>query len=130
MKLRHMHREAWFWIVSVFGLAAFLLVFICYPFAPLTGLAVVAAIIRGALLLLTGSAVFLLPDRLTYWQRAGLMGATVGMFMTTQSLLSPHTPWEAWASIIAGGGWLGFVASSFGPEIWQRISHIGARDVA
>jgi len=125
--MKRLHREAWFWVAGLCALSLFLVVFVCYPFAPMTARAVRAAIIRDRLLLLTGSAVFLLPDRLTYFQRAGLMGATVGMFMTTQSLLNPHTPWEAWASIISGGGWLGFVASSFGPDLWNRIARMGEK---
>lgn len=116
-----LHREAWFWIVGVASLALFLSAFVIWPFAPMTALAVVAAIIRGGLLLFTGCAAVFLADRLTYFQRAGLMGATVGMFMTTQSLLNPATPWEAWASIVSGGGWLGYIAATFGPELWHKI---------
>ena len=123
--LRSVHREAWFWLASLTVVGLFLAAFVVWPFAPMTTLAIAAAIIRGALLLLTGSAVFLV--RLPYWQRAGLMGATVGMFMTTQSLLNPHTPWEAWASIIAGAGWLIFMISSVGPDIWRKIAEIGAK---
>lgn len=123
MTFREIHREAWFWMAGVSGLALLVTAFVVWPFAPMSTLAVLAAVIRGALILFTGSAVFLMP--LPYFQRAGLMLATVGMFMTTQSLLNPHTPWEAWASIISGAGWLAFVASSFGPDLWKRIAAIG-----
>lgn len=123
--LRKVHREAWFWLASLTVVGLFLAAFVVWPFAPMTTLAIAAAIIRGALLILTGSAVFFV--RLPYWQRAGLMGATVGMFMTTQSLLNPHTPWEAWASIISGAGWLVFMAASFGPDMWRKIAEIGEK---
>lgn len=113
------HREAWFWIAGTAIVGLFVMTFMIWPFAPMSQLALVAAIIRGALLTLTGFAVIAL--RLPYWQRVGLGGATVGMFMTTQSLLNPHTPWEAWASIISGAGWLCFVAALFGPSMWNRM---------
>lgn len=119
-RLRDLHREYWFWLAGVGVVGLFMLTFMVWPFAPMSSLAIVAAVIRGALLTLTGFAVLAL--RLPYWQRVGLGGATVGMFMTTQSLLNPHTPWEAWASIISGAGWLCFVAALFGPVMWERMA--------
>lgn len=122
---RKIHREAWFWMV--FLALAFVIVagFVVYPFAPLSALAIVAAMIRGALLCMTLAAGFLI--QMPRMERAGLVGASVGMFMTTQSLLNPNTPWEAWASIIAGGGWLLFTSSLFGPRVWQKIAGLGVK---
>lgn len=117
--LKDIHREAWFWIAGVAIVGVFLMTFMVWPFAPMSSLAIAAAIIRGALLTLTGFAV--LAIHLPYWQRVGLAGATVGMFMTTQSLLNPHTPWEAWASIISGAGWLCFMTALFGQTMWEKI---------
>lgn len=120
-RLREVHREYWFWLSVTAVVGLFMLTFMVWPFAPMSSLAIAAAVIRGALLTLTGFAVIALP--MPYWERVGLGGATAGMFMTTQSLLNPHTPWEAWASIISGTGWLMFVAALFGPTMWKRIAH-------
>lgn len=125
MKLRDIHREAWILLgATVVGLA-FLTFFLVWPFEPMTSLAVAAAVIRGALLTLTGASVLLVP--LSYAKRAGLAGATVGMAMSTQSLLIPHTPWEGWASIVASGGWLIYALATFGPDVWARISKVGEK---
>ena len=118
--LRSIHREAWFWVASALLIFVLITGFVIYPFAPLSSLAIAAAIIRGALLCLTLAAGFVIPMK--YAERAGLVGASVGMMMTTQSLLNPDTPWEAWASIVAGGGWLMFMTSMFGPKVWRAIS--------
>lgn len=123
MKLRDVHREAWILMGAALVGLLFLSFFLIWPFEPMTSLAYAAAIIRGALLTLTGCAVFVVP--LSYGKRAGLAGATVGMFMSTQSLLIPHTPWEGWASIIASGGWLIYALSEFGPIIWRSIERMG-----
>ncbi len=117
--LKDLHREAWFWIAGVAVIGLFMLTFMVWPFAPMSGLAIMAAIIRGALLTLTGFAVIAVD--MSYLKRGGLAGATVGMFMTTQSLLNPHTPWEAWASIIAAGGWFVYISAEFGPAMWERM---------
>lgn len=122
---RKIHREAWFWLATALLVFVIVAGFVIYPFAPLTSLAMVAAAIRGALLCMTLAAGFLIPMPLP--QRGGLVGASVGMFMTTQSLLNPDTPWEAWASIVAGGGWLLFTSSLFGPRVWQKIANIGSK---
>lgn len=120
MRLPNIHREAWILLgVSLAG-SLFLIFFLVWPFEPLTSLAYAAAIIRGALLTLTGLAVFVVP--LSYGKRAGLAGATVGMVMSTQSLLIPHTPWEGWASIVASGGWLIYALCEFGPIVWGAIA--------
>lgn len=125
MKLREIHREAWILIGASFVAVMFLTFFLIWPFEPMTSLAVAAAVIRGALLTLTGVSVFVIP--MSYGKRAGLAGATVGMIMSTQSLLIPHTPWEGWASIIASGGWLLYAMSAFGHDIWSRIAHVGEK---
>ena len=122
---RKIHREAWFWLATALLVFVIVAGFVIYPFAPLTSLAMVAAAIRGALLCMTLAAGFLIPMPLP--QRGGLVGASVGMFMTTQSLLNPDTPWEAWASIVAGGGWLLFTSSLFGPRVWQKIASLGIK---
>jgi phosphatidylglycerophosphate synthase len=126
--MRKLHREAWFWLCGIVFVGLVIGGFVVWPFTPLTTLAIIAAIIRGGLVMMTGAAVLLLSKKLSYVQRAGLGGATVGMFMTTQSLLNPHTPWEAWASIVASGGWLLFTLSTFGPEIWKKLARIGDDD--
>lgn len=122
---RSIHREAWFWIASVLLVFVIIAGFVVYPFAPLSSLAIVAALIRGALLCICLAAGFMIP--MPYGQRAGLVGASVGMVMTTQSLLNPNTPWEAWASIVAGGGWLIFMMSMFGPRVWRKVAGFGGR---
>lgn len=125
--MRHLHREAWFWVASAAIAVTAVAAIVMWPFAPLTTLAIIAAVIRGALVMMTGSAVLLLKN-LDYGQRAGLGGATAGMLLSTQSLLNPHTPWEAWATIVAGGGWLVFSISTFGPEIWHKLARLGHDD--
>lgn len=125
MKLREVHREAWILLGASLAALAFLAFFLIWPFQPMTSLAIAAAVIRGALLTLTGMAVAFIP--MSYGKRAGLAGATVGMFMSTQSLLIPHTPWEGWASIIASGGWLIYALSTFGPDVWARIARVGEK---
>lgn len=120
MKLPALHREAWILLVASLTAALFLTFFLVWPFEPLTSLAYAAAIIRGALLTLTGLAVAVVP--MSYGKRAGLAGATVGMVMSTQSLLIPHTPWEGWASIVASGGWLIYALCEFGPIVWGSIA--------
>lgn len=118
--LREWHRDAWFLIAALAIIAVFMATFTVWPFAPMSSLAVVAAMLRGALVVMTGFAV--VAGNLSYLKRAGLSMASVGMFMTTQSLLNPHTPWEAWASVIAAGGWLTYVSAEFGPMMWSRIA--------
>jgi len=125
MKLRELHRDAW--ILIGFGAlsAIFLVFFLIWPFEPMTSLAVAAAILRGSLLTMTGLAAWCLP--LSYAKRVGLAGATVGMFMSTQSLLIPHTPWEGWSYIISTSGWLIYALATFGVEVWARIMRLGHR---
>lgn len=123
--LREFHREALFVLLATCLVCFSVAAFIIWPFTPMTTLAICAAVIRGSLLVLTGSAIVLVP--MSYAQRVGLGAATAGMFMTTQSLLNPHTPWEAWASIISGAGWLVFFSASFGPALWERIAKVGEK---
>lgn len=121
--LRKFHREALFILAASVLLLVVATAFVVWPFTPMTTLAIIAAVVRGGLLLLTGTAIVFVP--MSYWQRFGLGAATAGMFMTTQSLLNPHTPWEAWASIVSGSGWLIYALASFGPTLWERIARIG-----
>lgn len=125
MRVPDLHREAWILLGASAAALLFLIFFLVWPFQPMTSLAIAAAVIRGALLTVTGAAVLLVP--LSYGKRAGLAGATVGMVMSTQSLLIPHTPWEGWASIIASGGWLIYALSTFGPDVWSRMAKIGEK---
>lgn len=126
MRLRDVHREAWILLGASSVALLFVAFFLIWPFEPLTSLAYAAAVIRGSLLTLTGIAAFSIPT-LSYGKRAGLTGASVGMFMSTQSLLIPHTAWEGWASIVASGGWLIYALCEFGPLVWAKIASIGDR---
>lgn len=95
-----------------------------WPFETLSKLAVVAAILRGGLIVLLAWAVFG-TNKMDYISRAFLGLSAVAMTMTVQSLLIEKTPYEIWAAILSTGGFLGFFIRVFGFGLWERISLIG-----
>lgn len=123
--MTRLHREAWFFLFGLGLMVAFVAVAAVWPFPTMTTLAIAAAVIRGALILFMGSMVVFMSKRLSYAQRGGLGLAMGCMIMTTQSLLVPHTPWEAWASIGSGLGFLIYFCATAGPDMWMRIARIG-----
>lgn len=120
--MRKLHREAWFLLAGAAFVLAFMGAAVLWPFATLSHLAIVAAVIRGALILFMGSMVIFMGDRLSYVERLGLGLAMGCMIMTTQSLLMPETPWDAWASVGSGLGFLIYFTAKAGPDMWSRIA--------
>lgn len=124
-RFKDLHREAWFYVALGLSVVVVLFLAATWPFPTLTTLAIVAAVIRGALILFMGAMVLGLSGPLSYAQRGGL-GLAIGcMIMTTQSLLIPHTPWEAWATIGSGAGFLTYFCATAGPTLWEKIARIG-----
>ena len=99
-----------------------------WPFAVASKLAVVAAIIRGALILCVFSIAFGFASKASYAQRACLGLSGSGMLMTVQSLLLPQTPYEIWAAILSATGFLGYFSSVAGPQFWKRIAKLAGED--
>lgn len=125
---RHIHREAWFY-ATLFGVAS-LAIFIgaTWPFPTLSELAIVAAIIRGALILFMSGMIAGIAGPISRFERGALGLCVGGMMLTTQSLLIPHTPWEAWASIASGAGLMAYFCARTGPVMWEKVSRIGGHE--
>lgn len=118
----HLHRKTVAVGLAFSAFAFLLIVGASWPFEALSRLAVIAAVLRGALILCVFSMAFGFGPALTYAQRAFLGLAGAAMTMTVQSLLIEHTPYEIWAAILSTAGFLGFFSTLGGPSLWRRIA--------
>jgi hypothetical protein len=116
-----MHRKTIWLGVALMVLTVALGSLALWPFETLSKLAVIAAFLRGALIVLLAWAVFG-HNKVDYISRACLGLSAVAMTMTVQSLLIEKTPYEIWAAILSTAGFLGFFVRMFGFGMWHRIA--------
>jgi len=119
----HLHRKTIWLGVALMVAAAGFVALALWPFETLSKLAVIAAILRGALIMLLAWTVFG-KNKVDYISRACLGLSAVAMTMTVQSLLIEKTPYEIWAAVLSTGGFLGFFIRLFGFGMWERIAKI------
>lgn len=119
----HLHRKTIWLGVALMVAAVGLGTLALWPFETLSKLAVMAAFLRGGLIMLLAWAVFG-KNRVDYISRACLGLSAVAMTMTLQSLLLENTPYEIWAAILSTSGFLGFFIRLFGFGMWERIAKL------
>lgn len=130
MRLRDLHREAWLTILGIATVTVAVLLALTWPFETLSRLAIVAAIVRGGLIVFVFACVGGLGPKLTWLQRAALGLTAATMTLTVQSLLVEKTPYELWAAILSGSGLLVFFGTWVGRDLWDWIARLGSHRAA
>jgi len=124
-----LHRRSLCVAVAAMVFALMVVIGAAWPFEASSKLAVVAAILRGALIFCLFTMAFGLGPKISYFRRlcAALSGGA--MLLTVQSLLIEDTPYELWAAVLATSGFLGFFGSMVGPGLWEKIAKLAGEEV-
>lgn len=126
MMLRHLHREAWIAIIGLLTVAVALILALAWPFETLSRLAIIAAAVRGGLIVFIFAVVGGLGPKLTWLQRASLGLTGAAMTLTIQTLLVEKTPYELWGAILSASGLLVFFGTWVGRDLWEWIANLGS----